>query len=137
MKKFLLFLLFLTLCLWPSPVSGDSIEIGATMDTGDTVVFYTHTLDWVWLPEWGIRIGTIGGAESLGIRQRHSGERWYLDLGGAVTAQSDRLGGHWQFGTSVGYKLSESFSVRFTHWSNAGTADPNLGENVLAIEYEW
>lgn len=63
-----------------------------------------------------------------------------LDLGiGVVALQNtdDYNGSHANFSLMAGYRFTDKFGIRYRHWSNAGSVDPNLGRDMVLLTYKF
>jgi hypothetical protein len=61
-----------------------------------------------------------------------------LGLGPAYFNNTSRItASHFNIGLMVGCNLSERVFVRLRHWSNAGAASPNLGQDVITIGWRF
>jgi len=63
--------------------------------------------------------------------------KWEIGIGPAYFQNTNRaLGKNLTWALSLGYG-GEHWSVRFRHFSNAGSGSPNLGQDLLTIGYEF
>ena len=65
-------------------------------------------------------------------------KRCELGIGPAWFQNTSRVfGKQFNFGLMAGCSLSDHLSVRIRHWSNAGSASPNLGQDLLTIGWSF
>lgn len=72
--------------------------------------------------------------------QRHVrlSDRFEFGLGVAYFNATNRaLGSNFEFSLMVRARISDRFSVQLRHWSNAGSARPNMGQDVVTIAYHF
>ncbi len=61
-----------------------------------------------------------------------------MGIGPAWFQNTSRVfGKQLNFGLMVGCNISEKVFVRIRHWSNAGSASPNLGQDLLTIGWRF
>ena len=61
-----------------------------------------------------------------------------LGLGIASWQHTNRaLGDEFTFSLSMSYRLGENWDVRYRHFSNGGTQQPNSGQDILFIGYRF
>lgn len=63
-----------------------------------------------------------------------------LDFGLGVAyfnAKTRWNGSNFVASLSVEYSLGERWSINYRHWSNAGSASPNMGQDVFTIGYRF
>lgn len=65
-------------------------------------------------------------------------KRCEMGIGPAVFQNRSRVFGKtFNFGLMVGCHVTDRFSVRLRHWSNAGSASPNLGQDLLTVGWSF
>ena len=67
-----------------------------------------------------------------------SRDQWEFGVGPAYFNSTNRaLGSNFTAALSIGYDFNEKWGVKVRHWSNAGSASPNMGQDLLTIEYSF
>ncbi len=65
-------------------------------------------------------------------------KRCEMGIGPAWFQNTSRVfGKQLNFGLMVGCNISEKVFVRIRHWSNAGSASPNMGQDLLTIGWRF
>lgn len=63
-----------------------------------------------------------------------------LDFGlgvGYFNAKTRWNGSNFVASLSIEYELTDHWSVKFRHWSNAGSASPNMGQDLFTVGYSF
>jgi hypothetical protein len=61
-----------------------------------------------------------------------------LGIGPAYFSNTSRVfGSHFNIGLMAGCYINKNLSIRIRHYSNAGSATPNLGQDILTIGYKF
>ncbi len=72
--------------------------------------------------------------------QRHVNITDSIDMGIGLAyfnATHRALGSNFTAALSLTYEVTDSFSIRYRHWSNAGSASPNMGQDAITIVYHF
>lgn len=65
-------------------------------------------------------------------------QRFSFGLGPAFLQNMDAINGsHFNFALMAGYRVNDRMSVQWRHWSNADTARPNKGRDVLLVGWAF
>lgn len=65
-------------------------------------------------------------------------DQWEFGVGPAYWNSTNRaLGSKFNAGLSVAYKFNEKWALRVRHYSNAGSASPNMGQDILTLAYSF
>lgn len=149
-----LFILLMTLGFCKEGKTDEvSMEIGAAFLSGEysegQVLMFNERFD-----KYSIGVGFITDQEVTdraedtyfpqenivlqGQRHVSLSDRFGLAFGAAYFNSTNRaLGSNFQFTLSVHYQLNDRFSVQIRHWSNAGSARPNMGQDAITVGYHF
>ena len=94
---------------------------------------------------WGIEPGkavpvkiTVKSNMMVQAQRLVTYKRVTLGVGVAHWQHTSRiLGDEFTFALSLSYRLGDSWDLRYRHFSNAGTASPNAGQDLLLIGYRF
>lgn len=65
-------------------------------------------------------------------------ERFKLGIGVAyMNAETRWNGSKFVASLSIEFDINERWDVKFRHWSNAGSASPNMGQDMLVVGYSF
>lgn len=149
-----LFVLLLTLGFCKEGRADEvSMELGAAFLSGEyskgQVLFINERFD-----RYSIGLGVISDQEVTdrsgntyfpeeniflqGQRHVSLSQKFGLGIGAAYFNATNRaIGSKFEFTLSIHYQLSDRFSVQIRHWSNAGSARPNMGQDALTVGYHF
>jgi len=81
---------------------------------------------------------TVGSNMMVQAQRLVTYKKVTLGVGVANWQHTSRiLGDEFTFSLSVSYRLNDSWGLRYRHFSNAGTASPNAGQDILLIGYSF
>lgn len=131
-----------------------SVEFGGTFLSGEFSKGAMMVLNYTWDDRWRVGMGVSSKQE---VTDRYEnfhevnenlfvhGQRLVeitpkLDLGlgvGYFNALTRWNGSHFVASMSVEYELNKNWSLNFRHWSNSGSASPNMGQDLFTIGYSF
>lgn len=122
-----------------------TVEMGASpTNVHGAGLVYTESLS----PKWDVGIHLTDNLQWYNETLRpHAGVfaqrivrrgNFQMGLGVARHTNTSRLiGSPFGFALSIGYDFTDHWGVRYRHWSNAGSAKPNRGLDLLLISYRF
>ena len=131
-----------------------NVEVGPTFLSGEFSQGAILVLNSTWDDRWRVGMGVVAPQE---VTDRYNnfhevnenlfvhGQRIVeitpkIDLGlgvGYFNALTRWNGSHFVASMSVEYELSKNWSLNYRHWSNAGSASPNMGQDAFTIGYSF
>lgn len=131
-----------------------NVELGGTMLSGEFSNAAAMVLNTTWNDRWRIGMGLTSEQEvtdrsgdfykvrsNLFVHgQRLVSITENLDFGlgvGYFNAKTRWNGSNFVASMSVEYDFNEKWSVKYRHWSNAGSSTPNMGQDALLIGYSF
>jgi len=120
-----------------------SVELGPSLLNGYGLV-YAEDLgeDWsagmMLISEQEVYNQTIGNNGGFFITRMVRKNDFSMGLGIARWVSTSRvIGAELGFHLSLHYNLLGRYSINYRHWSNAGTADQNRGQDLLTIGWRF
>jgi len=149
---------FVLLLLWGLSREADAsethVELGATFLSGEPSKGAMLLLNEVWNDKWVVGMG-IASPQTVtdrsgttydvrtnlmvhGQRLVYITPKFRLGLGVAYwNAKTRWNGSNFTASMSVEYDLPGKWYATYRHWSNAGSASPNMGQDVFNIGYNF
>ena len=129
-------------------------EIGPTFLSGEFSKAAALIVNQTWDNKWRVGMGYVSSQEVTprkeplteiranlfvhGQRVVKITENFDLGLGiGYFNATTRWNGSHFVASMSLEYSLTDRWDIRFRHFSNAGSASPNMGQDMLTIGYRF
>ena len=150
--------IFVLLLLFGLYREGEAAEVdfGPTFLSGEYSQSAMILLNEVWNDKWVLGMGIVGPQKVVdrhnreyevrtnlfihGQRRVHLTDDWTLGVGMAYFNAITRWNGsHVVASLSVEYDVGEDggFGLKYRHWSNAGSASPNMGQDAFLITYTF
>lgn len=128
--------------------SEGTIEIGPTFTSqlnGGVGLVYTERLAGKWdvgvmltTPQQWEAVPTVKTNGGLFVQRVVKYKAFEMGLGAAGWINTSRIVGcHMGFALSVRYNISPRIPLTIRHWSNAGSCDPNRGQDLLTIGWRF
>lgn len=157
-KPWVMVLIFILLLLWglskEANAGETSVELGPTFLSGELSKSAALVLNETWDDRWRVGLGLIGPQEVVDrsgtkydVRsnlfvhgQRLVGITENLDFGVGVAyfnAKTRWNGSNFVASLSVEYNMGDRWQLLYRHWSNAGSASPNMGQDVFLVGYKF
>ena len=131
-----------------------SVELGATFLSGEFSdgggLLLSETFDDKWRIGMGFtseQVVTDRSNDTYHVRNNLfvHGQRLVpitrnLDFGigvGYFNATTRWNGSHFVASLSMEYSLNDKWSLNYRHWSNAGSASPNMGQDLFSVGYKF
>ena len=131
-----------------------SVELGPTLLSGEFSEGAALIVNQTWDEKWRLGMGYVSEQKvtprhepETDVRanlfvhgQRIVGITDKLDLGLGVAyfnAKTRWNGSNFVASMSIEYSLSDRLGINFRHWSNAGSASPNMGQDLFTIGYRF
>lgn len=131
-----------------------SVELGPTFLSGEFSKSGMLILNQTWDDHWRIGMGVSGEQRVVPRREPETvvranlfvhgqrvvalGEHFDLGIGvGYFNAKTRWNGSNFVASLSVEYSFSDRWGINYRHWSNAGSASPNMGQDVFTVRYSF
>lgn len=131
-----------------------SAEFGPTVLSGQFSDSAALIVNYQWNDRWLVGMGLTGPQKVIprkepetdvrtnlmvhGQRRVHLSDRWALGLGVAYwNAKTRWNGSNMTASMSIEFELNDKWDIKFRHFSNAGSASPNMGQDMLVIGYTF
>ena len=149
-----IFVLIFLFGFWKESRAEVNVEVGATFLSGEFSDGAMLLMNETWEDKWRIGMGVSSPQE---VTDRHENfhkvnenlfvhgqrlvsitEKWSLGLGvGYFNAKTRWNGSNFVASMSVEYDFNDNWGLKYRHWSNAGSATPNMGQDVFLISYTF
>lgn len=150
----LAFIILLLIGFWKEGRADVSVELGPTFLSGEFSDSGGLILNETWPNRWRIGVGLIGPQNVTDRSGTHydvrsnlfvHGQRVVaitknLDFGigaGYFNAKTRWNGSNFVASLSMEYSLNDRWSINYRHWSNAGSASPNMGQDIFTAGYRF
>jgi len=131
-----------------------SVELGPTLLSGEFSEGAALIVNQTWDERWRLGMGYISEQKVTPRREAETSVRANLfvhgqrivsitdriDLGlgvGYFNAKTRWNGSNFTASLSIEYSFSDRWGVNFRHWSNAGSATPNMGQDVFTAVWRF
>lgn len=131
-----------------------SVELGPTMLSGELSEGAVLMVNQTWDERWRLGMGYVAEQKvtprrepEMEVRpnlfihgQRIVGITENFDLGlgvGYFNAKTRWNGSQFVASMSIEYSINDNWSLQFRHFSNAGSASPNMGQDMFTIGYSF
>jgi hypothetical protein len=141
--------LFVLITTGPACQAADTkIEAGPGVLSAEFSRGYGILLSEIWLGKYALSIGWFSDQKfnhrdvdenSFVMAQwLFSYKKLQLGFGAALWENTNRaLGRKFTFQEQIGIRLRGNWDISYRHWSNASTAKPNSGQNLLSVGYNF
>ena len=157
-KPWVLVLLFIIVLVFGFYKEGKAdevtAELGATVLSGQFSEGAALLIEQTWNDKWRVGMGLTSDQKVTPRKEPETDVRSNLMVHGQrIVAITDRLdlglgvaywnattrwnGSHFTASMSIEYELTDRLSIRYRHFSNAGSASPNMGQDMINIGWRF
>ena len=150
----LAFIIILLFGFWKESKAEVSVELGPTFLSGQFSDGAALVLNETFHDKYRVGMGVIAPQEVTtrggnlhkiktnlfvhGQRVVAISEKFDFGIGvGYFNAVSRWNGSKFVASLSIEYNINEDWSINFRHWSNAGSASPNMGQDLFTVGYKF